>query len=293
MITIIICSVNPDYLGAVKQNIDATIGVLYELLAVDNRNSSKGICQVYNEAAAMAQYPYLCFVHEDVRFHTNGWGKVLVHNLSIPENVLLGVSGAVYKSDIPGSWVDCDKQHYRSHTLQYFSEMGLTRQLHNPDKLQSSVVAVIDGVMMATRKSTWEKQRFDADLLTGFHGYDLDYSLQAGMTGRVLVSHEILLEHFSQGSFSGAWLHDTLLVHRKWKHILPRHETEPGKRDPYSDYISCVAFLTRLLQVRSNRIKAIYYYLLLNVRYFRYNRFRFSKAVFRYLFLNKILRTST
>ena len=60
----IICSARPERLQAVTRNIEATIGVEYELIAVDNSVEGRGICAVYNEGASRARYPFLCFVHE-------------------------------------------------------------------------------------------------------------------------------------------------------------------------------------------------------------------------------------
>ncbi len=67
MISIIICSVNQNYLKDVAENISNSIGVEYELLVWDNREAKKGLCEVYNMMAAKARYDYLCFLHEDIK----------------------------------------------------------------------------------------------------------------------------------------------------------------------------------------------------------------------------------
>jgi hypothetical protein len=288
MITVIICSVNPELREAVTANIAATIGVEFELIAIDNQITPKGICTVYNEAAAKAGYPYLCFVHEDVCFHTQRWGQVLVDLLSAESHALVGVSGAVYKSDIPGSWVDCDQQHYRVNALQHFAGKGVVEQRFNPERKQLSEVAVIDGVFMATRKNIWENIQFDTSLLKGFHVYDLDFSLSAGRFGKVLVTHEILLEHFSAGSFSKEWINDTLTVHQKWKQTLPRFKGVSGTRDQFSDYLSAAAFLLHLLKQPGRRSEVLKYYCKLILLYRAYNGLRYSKSVFVYLFFNQL-----
>ena len=288
MITVMICSVKPEQREAVTENIAATIGVEYEQIAIDNRISQKGICTVYNEAAAKANFPYLCFVHEDVCFHTQGWGQILVDLLSNESHSLVGVSGSAYKSDIPGSWVDCDQQHYRVNALQHFAGKGVVEQRINPERKKLSEVAVIDGVFMATRKNIWENSHFDTSMLKGFHGYDLDFSLSVGRFGKVLVTHEILLEHFSAGSFSKEWVNDTLSVHRKWKQTLPRIKGVSGTRDRFSDYLSNASFLLHLLKQPSRRFEVLKYYCKLIMLYRSYNGLRYSKSVFVYLFFNQL-----
>lgn len=288
MITVIICSVNPTQRDTIITNISSTIGIEYELIVTDNQFINRGICTVYNEAAAKAGYPYLCFVHEDVCFHTQGWGQILVDLLNNKSHALVGVSGTVYKSDLPGSWVDCDQQHYRVNTLQHFAGKGLVEQRFNSENKTLSEVAVIDGVFMATCKTIWENNQFDASLLKGFHGYDLDFSLSAGMMGKVLVTHEILLEHFSAGSFSKEWINDTLSVHRKWKRTLPRFKGLSGTRDRFSDYLSTSAFLLHLLKLPRRRSEVMKFFCKLILFYFEFNGFRYSKSVFTYLLFNQL-----
>ena len=68
MLSIIICSVSPERLEQVTRNIHDTIGVDYEIIAIDNREKQWPIARAYNEGASRAHYPFLFFVHEDVKF---------------------------------------------------------------------------------------------------------------------------------------------------------------------------------------------------------------------------------
>lgn len=70
MLSIIVCSVRPQMLAALKENIYATIGnnVDYEIIDFDNRKDKYSIAKVYNLCASQAKYPYLLFIHEDACF---------------------------------------------------------------------------------------------------------------------------------------------------------------------------------------------------------------------------------
>ena len=81
MLSIIICSVSPERLEQVTRNIHDTIGVDYEIIAIDNREKQWPIARAYNEGASRAHYPFLFFVHEDVKFHSVGWGKCIEKKL--------------------------------------------------------------------------------------------------------------------------------------------------------------------------------------------------------------------
>ncbi|MBX9782832.1 MAG: glycosyltransferase family protein [Chitinophagaceae bacterium] len=289
MISIIICSVNPGYLKAVSENIKTTIGLPYELLVTDNRNSNKGICKVYNEAAAKAKNDMLCFLHEDVCFHTMNWGQLLITILSDKSVGLVGISGSGYKSAYPGSWTACRKDYYRVNTIQHFKHLkGDVQTKCNPFDETESEVAVIDGVLMAGRKKIWQEHPFDEVMFAGFHGYDLDWSLSVGTNCKVVVTHRILLEHFSEGSYTKEWIASCFAVQRKWKHCLPKNILDPGKTDRVSDYIACSSMLQHLLKTKSSKLLIANYYLQSLVFFFKENRFRFTRVVTRYLLFNHL-----
>lgn len=225
MISIIISSSNSEYLSAVKKNIDETVGIPYEILAVPNGEGKKGICEVYNTAGAKAKYDVLCFMHEDVILHTQDWGQKVVEIMRDPEIGLLGIAGSTYKSLTPAGWAipGVDEFRHRIHILQSFKFSDRKTKLFSTyDGSQTKeAVASIDGVWMCTRKDVFKEFNFDQELLKGFHGYDLEYSMQVRMKYKVYVTYEILLEHFSEGNYSQDWLHAMLVVHFKHKEKLP------------------------------------------------------------------------
>lgn len=75
MISIIICSRNKNIDSELEQNILDTIGnIVYEVINIDNSTNNYSIFQAYNKGTQIAKYPYLCFMHEDILFHTADWG---------------------------------------------------------------------------------------------------------------------------------------------------------------------------------------------------------------------------
>lgn len=225
MISIIICSINERLLHQVKQNIAETIGVDFEIIAIDNRNSPLGICEVYNIGAAKAQYDFLCFMHEDVKMVTQNWGLTVVQLLKPDTGIgLIGVAGSYYKPLIPSSWNGATKKTECIYILQgdkaknpdEFELLNI-----NPYNQKSAEVASIDGVWFCTTKAIATKYTFDAESFKKFHCYDIDFSLAVGQDHKVVVTYEILLAHFSKGSFDRTWIMETLKLHDKWMHYLP------------------------------------------------------------------------
>ena len=285
MISIIICSKNPAYLNALTQNISETIGISYELLAFDNRLSKKGIAAVYNSQAAKARYETLCFVHEDIVIHTVGWGMILKNLLANKSVGLVGISGAVFKSKYPGIWSSCETNLYRTNSIQHFKnsiEPVITNI--NPENATHENVVVIDGVFMATRKNIFLNNKFDEILLKGFHGYDIDYSIQIGQQYKVLVSFEILIEHLSEGILSPVWLKDSIHVHKKWSKALPlQSNLLAAEQIHLNDYLAMQNLMSVALKYKGNKKIVLLNYLKLIFLFRKYNRFKFSKSVCKYL----------
>ncbi|NNV56584.1 glycosyltransferase [Limnovirga soli] len=227
MISVIVCSRSLPLFQTLSDNIAKTIGVDFEIIRINNANGKMGICAAYNAGAAKAIFPYLCFVHEDVLFHTQYWGRHILAHFKADETIgLIGVAGAVYKSRMCSAWGESESgwiENKRMNIIHHSNAAGNpdTHFNINPANETQSRVAAIDGVFMATTKHHWEQVQFNQSLLTGFHGYDLDYSIHMGLTHKVVVVYDVLIEHFSGGNNTLDWQKAILRVHRKWAHKLP------------------------------------------------------------------------
>ena len=225
MFSIIICSISPERLAQTSRNIAETIGTACEVIGMDNRGKNWPIARVYNEGARRAQYPYLFFVHEDVKFHTQGWGPVIAAKLAEPACGVIGFAGSEVKPKAYSGWGASDKW---ARVLMYQGGRGKTYLgvSHVYAEEPFAEVVTVDGLGMFVRKEVWQQYPFDEALLTGFHCYDLDFSLQLAATGRyknyVCCTPRVLIEHFSVGSYNVVWAEDTFRLHRqKWQAFLP------------------------------------------------------------------------
>ena len=227
MISVIICSAKVQDLKEVKQNIAKTIGVPYEIIAYDNSDGKRGICEVYNAGARQAQYDILCFMHEDIEMKALGWGSRMIQLFSEnPEVGLVGVAGGGYKSVTPSGWYNYDIEKNGgaySNVFQGYKRDGLpdTHDYNNPKNEAFSKVACVDGCWLCMPKSVWQQCPFDEKLLKHFHGYDLDISLSVNQYYDVAVTFDVPLRHFSEGNYDHKWFGEMLKVHEKWSHILP------------------------------------------------------------------------
>ena len=152
MFSFIVCSIKPEETKALEQNIAATVGVPYEYISFDNRKFQYGLTKVYNLCARKARYDYLCFLHEDVRFLSEGWGKEISAQLSKENCGVIGFAGSTVKLKSSAQWA-VSKQTTRIHLIQQM-RFGKEKQVeNNPDKNDFSPVITLDGLCLFVKRS--------------------------------------------------------------------------------------------------------------------------------------------
>jgi len=225
LISIVICSVDPQRLSNVRRNIADTIGVDYEIIAIDNRVRNLGLCQAYNEGAENSRFDCICFLHEDIEFISQDWGVTLLrHFQNDPSLGLVGLAGSRYKSSKPSGWSDGWGEDICIniwHGQPDAMEQTLVKPKQFTEDNLVSVVA-LDGVFLCSPRAVWSKVRF-SDQLTGFHYYDVDYSLRVAQKYSVAVAYDIPLLHFSLGNFGREWASQALLYAKSSSVPLPAH----------------------------------------------------------------------
>lgn len=253
MFSIIVCSIRPEQAAALELNIASTIGVPFEFIAFDNRGTGKGICAVYNECAERAKYDLLCFLHEDVAFHTQDWGKILAEKLSESDCGVIGFAGATAKYPYAYGW-----QSLRSFTRKNYirgsldgSRKSLRRSAGGTD---FDKVVTLDGMALCVRRELWAENRFDSAMLDVFHSYDTDFTTTLFSKGYAnYVCKSVLIEHFSVGSFSRGWYESVLLYLQKWQRVLPLYVGEEhNAKEIHRKEVAVEGFA--LLQLLKNRI---------------------------------------
>lgn len=231
MISVIISTYKPILFQQITENIKQTIGVEYEIIGIEN-NTQYSICEAYNMGVERAKYPFLCFVHEDVIFLTSDWGKNLVSIMKNDNSIgLVGVAGTKFKSSYPSAWGQSPtlskfkrghiKQRYRDNR-EYYIDFN-----ENAESNEIEEVICLDGVFLFSKKEVFTKCKFDEKLLTDFHGYDIDFSLQVFFQSfKVVVFRGILLLHYSSGNYTRKNTIANRRIALKWRKKLPVATTD-------------------------------------------------------------------
>jgi GT2 family glycosyltransferase len=227
MISVIVSTYKPDLLQKFSRSLAQTIGVEYELITIQN-DAKYSLCEAYNKGIAQAKYEFYCFVHDDVIFETKDWGKRLISMMEADQTIgLIGVAGTKFKSSYPSAWGQspCAYQFRRGHIFQLVPASNEYVHLEfdgNEVKKEAEDVVCIDGVFMFSKKVVFQRCRFDEKLLTGFHGYDIDLSLQVFYSDyRVIVDRIIVLYHGSFGNYDKNNTIANRKIAKKWWWKLP------------------------------------------------------------------------
>lgn len=240
MVSIIVSSHKEDLFLQFSKNVQQTIGdIPYEIIQINNPGLI-GICQAYNIGARKAKYTYIIFSHEDILFHADQWGitvrKIFEQDSSIG---LVGCIGGYYKSLQHTGWA-IDKKYISSYMIGTHCGTSYLNKTYNGNsrsillndnmeipndfkekELTNESVLMLDGMFLITKKCIHEKFPFDEKTFKGFHCYDLDYSFQLRKYYKIVVNHNILIEHFSSGNFDQSWLKEMKIFNHKWKDELP------------------------------------------------------------------------
>ena len=222
MISVLICSANDQLLSQVKKNIGETIGCTAEILFYDNTKNKKGICEVYNILAARAKYSFLCYVHEDVLFTTKDWGTKIINIFSDRSDIgAIGIAGSKYKSAAYSGWFTGIKEFDCANYTHRGSE-GDEKVYLNPGNSSLEEVVCLDGVFICCRKEIWQQLKFDEKEITGFHFYDLSFTLEVARICSVAVTLDIDLFHITKGGdFGNKWMETAIHFHELIKDKLP------------------------------------------------------------------------
>lgn len=230
MLSIVICSRKADIPEELKQYIAETIGLEYELVVIDNSSNIYSIFQAYNEGVRRAQGDILCFMHEDVLFRTQDWGRIIESHFASDDRIgLIGFAGTHFLPDTPMYWysspfisqrnLNNDQGEVEEHFHEeWFGENNLIE------------VVAVDGFCFFVKNSLFDRIGFDEKTYKGFHLYDMDICMQViKADGKVCVCRDVLAEHCwsesKQFSKQGAELFTENLGRftEKWHKYLPIH----------------------------------------------------------------------
>lgn len=196
------------HLARIKRDPRLRISVSYE--------NDRGLPEVYNRAiAAATMTDILCFVHDDVWIEDLFFVDRLM--LGLQQFDLLGVAGARVRRPFQRVWSHSPQDK----SLDRGNISGLIGQGDRPFGEiayfgpSPMPCALLDGVLLATKKDRLKHMRFDEQFR--FHFYDLDFCRAAGRAGLKIGTWPLSITHRSEGDYdSEAWIEAGKTYLKKW-----------------------------------------------------------------------------
>ena len=229
MLSIIVCSKYKCLDKDFTANIQNSVGVVCEIIHIDNSTGIFSICQAYNKGQSLSKYSYLCFVHEDVVFHSENWGLKIIEHLSNRATGIIGVGGSTYLPKIPTPWSTLNEMGINIIQSDKTGRKKTERSYHPYGYQYTNMEAVmLDGVILCMRKELFNFIKFDESIF-GFHGYDYDICIQSYIAGyHNYIMYDVDIEHFSRGKTNQQYFRNLLFVFKKWEKYLPLYSADFG-----------------------------------------------------------------
>ena len=212
MLSIIVSSYQEGYFSQFSKNVKETIGDNFEYEIIQQWNPGiMGICEAYNKGAEKAKYDNLLFVHEDVVFETNNWGDILLDYLKLEKIGCVGIAGSSDKTKFPIAWWNVKDNV--SLNIKQFAPKSKEIKYYKLD--EDKYAKILDGVFIAVSKDIWGKYKFNENANKSFHGYDVEFSLDVSLEYNNIITCNILLTHFSEGSLNKEWFNQLIRIYQK------------------------------------------------------------------------------
>jgi hypothetical protein len=274
MISIIICSRDKTISADLRKNIEGTIGCSFELIVIDNSRNQYSIFEAYNLGIGKSVGEYLCFIHDDILFHTQGWGAFLTSIFTNNQDYgLIGIAGASQKTKIPSGWWECEERYKSINIIQHYHNGKKEREQLGFRTSVLNEVVVVDGVFLALRKNI---NAIFNPLLKGFHNYDLNIAIETRKKGyKIGVTNQILIEHFSIGNLNKEWIQATITAHKLYRKFLPLSVDKLTNNE--TEIFSCKKFITHSLACGNTNIALEYCFKLFFLEPFSKSNFSLYK----------------
>lgn len=187
-------------------------------IAFDNR---LGLPEIYNmRIDAPGGHDMLVFMHDDVWIDDDQFVERITEGLQ--QFDVIGVAGNRRRAPRQASWIMVveNEKFTRDDMVNLSGRVGHGMKAGGPVSSFGEVPAeceLLDGVLLAARKSRLQKAGVRFDLRFDFHFYDMDFCRTARANALRLGTWPVCITHQSMGAYNELWLEQYLRYLQKWK----------------------------------------------------------------------------
>jgi hypothetical protein len=199
VISVIICSIDPDKFAAVSDTYARRMGdEPYEIVGI---HDAKSLCEGYNRGLRESKGDICVFSHDDIEILSDDLGGTLRRHLRHWD--VVGVAGTTRMCAM--GWANAGIRYTRGVVTHRIADGYEIRFFGAPDIVNGAIQGM-DGLFFAARREVAEKVGFDEMTFDGWHGYDADFTFRCYLAGwRLAVCLDIKLVHFSSGTVDEDW----------------------------------------------------------------------------------------
>jgi tetratricopeptide (TPR) repeat protein len=195
-----------------KQNSDMSVSVAF--------NNTHGLSEVFNQVIEQDDSEtILVFVHDDVWIDEANLVDTLITGLEHFD--VIGVAGNKRRVPNQPAWAFIDNQFTWDQAINLSGRVAHGKEAFgniNDYGVVPAECELMDGVFLATKKSTLINSGVKFDPQFDFHFYDLDFCRSARLAGLKLGTWLVSLTHQSGGAFgSVGWVNKYQLYLNKWE----------------------------------------------------------------------------
>jgi len=203
-------------------HIKKTIGVKdHQILLYENMNQYS-LSEIYNIGLNESLNDIVLFVHNDVIFETNNWGRILLNKFNNTDYGILGLAGTTDIGNDGIWWTDRNKMV----GIVNHSDKGKKWESKYSNSYGKDIIetCLVDGVFIAVNKNNLQKSFNES--FKGFHYYDITFCIDNYLKGtKIGVLFDIRITHFSIGQTNSDWERNRVEFTSKYDKFLPiRHE---------------------------------------------------------------------
>lgn len=205
MISIIICSVNPEKFKKITLNYADLMGdEPFEIIGI---HDAKSLCEGYNRGIRESAGDFLIFSHDDIEILSPDFlTRLKIHLNNFDVVGLAGtdmvVDGCWLSAGVPYLYGQVADQDEAGYVVSFYDFGNAVHQ----GKVATNGMQMLDGLFFAMRGSVVRQVLFDEQNFDGFHGYDADFTYSAFLAGFSLaVCTDLAVIHYSNRSFDSAF----------------------------------------------------------------------------------------
>lgn len=206
-------------------HLNSTCGFSNAQIIVIENPGKMSLTQAYQQGLESAKNDIVVFVHDDVKFLTEGWGRKLVKLFEKSDFGIIGLAGTTSIPESGRWWEEREKMI----GIVKHSDHKTTWENKYSGAFPNEIIPTLntDGLFIAIDKTRIKKQ-WDVSI-PGFHFYDMDFSFSNYLAGvKVGVTTDIRVLHYGLGETNEQWEINRTTFIEKYKENLPaRLNPEP------------------------------------------------------------------